>query len=63
MLYTHKRTGVLYRKIIESFSVERQEHSVVYMSLANGQVFDRGAKAFAENFVLEHDPQAHITPK
>ena len=63
MIYRHKRTKVLYRKLIESFSVERQCHSVVYISMATGEVFDRDADKFKENFDLISDPQTLIVPK
>jgi coenzyme F420-reducing hydrogenase delta subunit len=63
-LYRHKRTKVMYRKLMDSFSVERQRHSVVYISMATGEVFDRDADKFEENFdVLVTDVQGGIIPK
>ncbi len=63
MIYRHKRSGTLYRKLLDSFSVERQEASVVYVSVETGEVFDRGAARFAENFEFVRDAQAGIVPK
>ena len=63
MIYRHKRSGDLYRKLADSFSVERQAPSVVYVSLVEGIVFDRGAKKFAENFEFVRDAQEAVTPK
>lgn len=63
MLYRHKRTSAVYRKLFESFSVERQKHSVVYVAMLGGPIFDRDAEAFAENFEVVGDPQADIVPK
>ena len=63
MIYKHLRTGVMYRKLIESFSVERQCHSVVYIRLKTGEVFDRDADKFGENFVFINDPQTEIEPR
>ena len=61
MLYKHKRTGDLYRVITQSYSVERQSRSVVYMQLDTGLVFDREKDMFNMNFVLVHsDPQDDI---
>jgi len=62
MLYRHKRTGDLYFKMTNSFSVERQRPSVIYISLARGQIFDRDAEKFGENFELVGDPQVSIVP-
>lgn len=63
MIFKHKRTGGLYRFIGESFSVERQAPSVIYMSLPDGQCFDRDRDAFAQNFEMHSDPQGAIVPK
>ncbi len=63
MIYRHKRTGVLYRLLVDSFSVERQASSMVYVSLETGQVFDRDSKKFAENFEFVSDAQRAIKPK
>jgi hypothetical protein len=63
MIYRHKRSGGLYRLLIDSFSVERQANSMVYVSLETGQVFDRDSKRFAENFEYVSDAQAGIVPK
>ena len=62
MIFRHKRTGLLYRVIAESFSVERQAASVVYISLLTGQIFDRDAERFAENFTHEGETQSKIVP-
>jgi len=61
-LYRHKRSGDLYRKLADSFSVERQRSSVIYIGLARGEVFDRDADRFNENFEYVCDPQAGIKP-
>lgn len=64
MTFKHTRTGGLYRVLFNSFSVERQAHSVVYVSLETGQIFDRDDEKFAENFTLHQaSPQAKIVPK
>ena len=62
-IFKHKRTGILYRKLLESFSVERQCKSVVYMGLETGEIFDRDADKFKENFQYITNPQEHIVPK
>lgn len=63
MIFKHKRSGILYRKIMESFSTERQRPSVIYMALETGQVFDRDAEAFKENFRYVNNAQDGIVPK
>lgn len=63
MIYVHRRSGVGYRKLLESFSVERQAHSVVYMAIGSGEIFDRDKEAFEKNFILHNDPQDNIVPK
>jgi len=63
MLYLHKRTGVVYRYIIEAFDVRTQEDMVVYMSLDTGQVFTREKQKFAENFSFIEDCQGTIVPR
>ena len=63
MIYRHKRSGGLYRLLVDSFSVERQAHSMVYVSLETGQVFDRDSKRFAENFEFVCNAQEGIAPK
>lgn len=63
MIYKHKASGKLYRVILESFSVERQRHSVVYMKLADGAIFDRDADAFDDGFMEVIDPQDMIAPR
>ena len=63
MIFKHKRTGVLYRKLLESFSVERQCKSIVYMGLETGEIFDRDADKFKENFHYLSNPQEYIVPK
>ena len=63
MIFKHKRTGILYRKLLDSFSVERQCKSVVYMGLETGEIFDRDADKFKENFQYISNPQDQITPK
>ena len=63
MIYRHKRTGGLYRLLLDSFSVERQAATMVYASLETGQVFDRDSRKFAENFEFVRDAQAGIAPK
>lgn len=63
MIFKHKRSGILYRKIMESFSTERQRPSVIYMALETGQVFDRDAEAFKENFRYTNNAQESIEPK
>lgn len=62
-IFKHKRTGILYRKLLESFSVERQCKSVIYMGLETGEIFDRDADKFKENFQYLSNPQEHIEPK
>jgi hypothetical protein len=62
MLFKHKRTGDLYRKLAVSFSVERQKASVVYVGLATGAIFDRDAAKFCENFEYVSDPNEEIVP-
>lgn len=63
MIYKHIRTGVLYRLLYSSFSVERQKQSCVYISLENGAIFDRDAEKFRENFIYMGDAQTKILPK
>jgi hypothetical protein len=63
MIYRHKRTKDLYLLLFESFSVERQRPSMVYMSVETGQIFDRDKEAFKENFAYYHDSQERIVPK
>lgn len=63
MIFRHTRTNVLYRKISDSFSVERQAASVVYVSLETGAIFDRDAARFAENFTPHRDAQSEIVAK
>lgn len=64
MIFKHKRTGGLYKLLVQSFSVERQKHSMVYMQLETGHVFDRDYKKFNENFeCFETYPQQNIIPK
>lgn len=63
MIFKHKRTGILYRKLLESFSVERQCKSVIYMGLETGEIFDRDADKFKENFHYLSNPQDSIVPK
>lgn len=64
MIVKHKRTGKLYKFLCQSFSVERQKHSVVYMELETGYIFDRDDKKFGENFEdFDTFPQNNIIPK
>ena len=63
MLYQHKRTGDLYRFLLESFSTERQTPTAVYMQISTGAIFDREMKFFMENFNPYGDPQHEIVPK
>jgi len=62
-IYEHKRTKVLYRVLLQSFSVERQRHSVVYISMLTGEIFDRDREKFNENFRYVRHAQADIQPK
>lgn len=63
-LYKHKRTGVLYQELFSSFDVATQEHHTVYVSLENGQIFNRNQVKFAQNFeIVELNSQAKIVPK
>lgn len=62
MIYKHIRTGGLYRKLFESYSVERQKPSVVYLQLETGDIFDRDAEMFGQNFEFVKESQ-HIVPK
>jgi hypothetical protein len=48
---------------MDSFSVERQCKSVVYMGLETGEIFDRDADKFKENFHYLSNPQDYIVPK
>lgn len=63
MIYRHKPSGDLYRLITHSFSVERQRHSVVYMKIDSGQIFDRDTDAFHRNFEFISDAQNSIEPR
>lgn len=63
MIYQHKRSGVLYRKLMESFSVERQRPSVTYLRMETGEVFDRDLEKFEEDFLFIQDPQKTIAPR
>lgn len=63
MIYKHKRTGVLYRRLMDAFQVESQKHSVVYVSMETGQVFCRELGKFMENFDFIVDPQCVIEAK
>jgi hypothetical protein len=60
--YRHKRTGITYRLLFSSFSVERQRPSVVYVD-PEGRIFDRDAEKFGANFELIGDSQDTILPK
>ena len=62
MNYRHKRTGEIYRRLLDSFDVERQQNHVVYIN-AVGQIFNRSAEVFAVNFEPVNDPQREIVPK
>lgn len=62
MNYRHKRTGGIYRRLFESFDVERQQMHVVYIN-SDGQIFNRSAEMFAQNFEFVDDPQIRIKPK
>lgn len=63
MVVIHRESGDKYRLLLRSFSVERQKASVVYMSLATGEIFDRDAWVFDRNFQELNDPQLDIVPK
>lgn len=63
MIVKHKRTGDLYRMLLNSFSTERQAPSMVYMKIDTGEIFDRDFHAFIENFEILHDAQAGIQPR
>lgn len=63
LVYRHKRTGVEYRVLFESFDVETQRRHIVYVSIANGQIFNRDRDIFAQNFEYVCDTQAQIEPK
>lgn len=64
MIFRHRKSGDLYVVLAHSFSVERQRHSTVYMSLSEGQTFDRDTQAFTENFDLVNAcPQGSIKPR
>lgn len=64
MIYKHKRTGVNYRWLLNSFDVATQKHHVVYMSLKTGEVFNRDEEVFEQNFVLvDACVQSKIQPK
>jgi hypothetical protein len=63
MLYLHKRTNTMYRKLLDAFDVERQVPMVVYTQLGTGAVFTREADAFAENFEFKGDAQSEIVPR
>jgi hypothetical protein len=70
MLYQHKRTGAIIRKLLDSFSVERQRASTIYVyvdaqgegSVTVGAIFDRDTNKFLEVFMPLYEPQTHITP-
>lgn len=64
MICKHKKTGELYKVLFESFSVERQAASVVYVQINTGYVFDRDAEKFNSNFeILDYSPQEQIEPR
>lgn len=61
MIAKHRRTGISYRVICESFDVATQKHHFVYVSLGTGQVFNRSQEIFFENFdVTSNKPQQEI---
>lgn len=63
-IFKHKRTGILYRELCDSFDVATQRHHKVYVSLENGQIFNRDWDIFAKNFELvNYNPQGDIIPK
>ncbi len=63
MIYKHIKSGKLYRMLFKSFSVERQEVSVVYVQVDTGYTFDRDWSAFQTDFILVDDsPQFNIIP-
>lgn len=63
-IYTHKRTGVLYKTILKSFDVQTQKPHIIYMGLNTGQVFNRDEQVFKENFeIMKRNIQSTIKPK
>jgi len=63
MIYKHKRTGKLYRYLLESFDTDRQEHHVVYLQIETGFIFNRSGDIFNKNFeCVDATPQMKITP-
>lgn len=62
MNYRHKRTSVIYRRLFESYDVEKQELHVIYIN-PEGQIFNRSLAVFNENFEPVNDPQGEIKPK
>ena len=63
MIFKHKRTGKLYKKLLESFDTERQEHHVVYLQIDTGYIFNREKTIFANNFeCMDAMPQCEIIP-
>ena len=62
-IYEHKRTKRLYRLLHDSFSVERQRHSVVFMSLKTGDIFDRDREKFHTTFRYVRHTQCDIEPR
>jgi len=63
MLYLHKRTNTMYRKLLDAFDVQRQVPMVVYMQLGTGAIFTREADAFEQNFEFKGDAQNEIVPR
>jgi len=64
MIFRHKRTGKLYKHLVSSFDVSRQEHHEVYMQIETGHIFNRESGKFVENFELVDElPQHKIIRK
>lgn len=62
MIYRHKRTGELYRKLLNYWDVATQSDYTLYTSLGTGAIFGRATDIFSTNFEYVLDVQSKIVP-
>lgn len=63
MIYKHKPSGRLYRKLGEAWDTQTQRPAVIYLCLETGGMFVRDKVIFEHKFMFMSNAQQDIKPK